>query len=64
MLSRLTLILELAERRVDILRRLAAGRTRREVAEDLGRSVDMVYEHLRVTKLATIQARSLQELTA
>ena len=46
MCSRLNPALVLTDRRVDILRRLAGGRTPQEIAKDLGISVGTVYEHL------------------
>jgi DNA-binding NarL/FixJ family response regulator len=50
MRSRLDPTLELTDRRVDIIRRLAAGRSPREIAKDLGTSVETVYEHLEVIR--------------
>ena len=50
MRSRLDPTLVLTDRRVDILRRLAAGRTPREIAKDLGKSVETVYDHLEVIR--------------
>ena len=50
MRSRLDPTLVLTDRRVEILRRLAAGRRPREIAKELGISVDTVYEHLEVIR--------------
>ena len=50
MRSRIDPNLVFTDRRVDILRRLAAGRSPREIAKELGRSVDTVYEHLAVIR--------------
>jgi DNA-binding CsgD family transcriptional regulator len=46
MQSRLDPALVLTNRRVDILRRLAEGRSPFEISKDLGISVATVYEHL------------------
>jgi DNA-binding NarL/FixJ family response regulator len=50
MYSRLDPALALTARRIEILQRLAAGRSPREIAKDLGTSVETVYEHLEVMR--------------
>ena len=50
MRSQLDPNLVITSRRVDILRRVAAGCTPREIAKQLGISVGTVYEHLEVIR--------------